>query len=268
MATKLPLSVTLMTFNNERTLPATLESVADLAAEIIVVDSFSSDRTVECAKRFGARIEQRPWAGFLGQKQFAHDLCTQGWILNLDADEVPSPELRTAIRAAIEENNPSVVAFECNRKSYYLNRWIEHSWNPDRIVRLARRGQAQWGGTDLHPRLIPGGNVRRLDGNLLHYPYGSLHAHLERILKYGRMNAELLKARGVQARWHHLLLHPLWALLKKLVLKQAWRDGMPGLLIALSSFVMVFAKYAYLWEMQHSVQHPSAAASERVNKDA
>lgn len=268
MAGKLPLSVTIVTFNEERNLPETLESVADIAAEVHVVDSFSTDRTVEIANRHGAKVTQRDWPGFLPQKKFAHDLCTQPWTLNLDADERPSPELKAEIRRALEADDGTTAAFETNRKCFYLGRWIEHAWYPDWIVRLGRRGMVDWGGSDLHPQLIPRGQVRRLQGDLLHYPYRNFQAQLQRIVKLERVNAEVLADRGVQARWHHLLCHPTWALCKKLILKQSWRDGMPGVMIALSSFVAVFAKYAYLWEMQHTEEGKRRAATERVDKHA
>jgi glycosyltransferase involved in cell wall biosynthesis len=259
MADKLPLSVTIVTFNEEKNLPETLESVADIAAEIIIVDSFSTDRTMEIAGKYGAHVTQRPWPGFLPQKRYAHGLCTQDWILNLDADERPSTELKAEIRNAIGRENNDVAAFELNRKCFYMGRWIEHSWNPDWIVRLARRGKAEWGGSDLHPKLIPSGAVRRLRGDLLHWPYANFQAHLLRIVKLEKVNAEALASKGVQARWHHLLFHPAWALFKKLVLKQSFRDGVPGLMIAMSSFVAVFAKYAYLWEMQRATRLKESA---------
>jgi glycosyltransferase involved in cell wall biosynthesis len=268
MAGKLPLSVTIVTFNEERNLPETLESIADLASEIIIVDSFSTDRTVETAGRYGAKVTQRAWPGFLPQKKFAHDLSTQPWVLNLDADERPSPHLKAAIRHALENDDGTVAAFETNRKCFYMGRWIEHAWCPDWIIRLGRRGKVEWGGSELHPKLIPSGELRRLPGDLLHHPYASFQAHLQRIVKLERVNAEVLSNQGVRAQWHHLLFHPAWACFKKLVLKQSFRDGVPGLMIALSSFVAVFAKYAYLWELHHSSGSKPGAATERVDKNA
>lgn len=251
-AGKLPLSVTIVTFNEEKVLGETLESVTDIASEILIVDSFSTDQTAAIAERYGAKVQQRKWPGFLPQKAYAHSICTQEWVLNLDADERPSPELKAEIRRVLESGNDSVAAIECNRKCFYMGRWIEHAWNPDWIVRLGRRTKVEWGGSHLHPKLIPHGEVVRVKGDLLHYPYASYRVHLERITRLERVNAELLHEKGVRARWHHILFHPIWAFFKKLFLKQSFRDGVPGLIIAMSSFVAVFAKYVYLWEMQRT----------------
>jgi glycosyltransferase involved in cell wall biosynthesis len=252
MAAKLPLSVAIVTFNEEKKLAACLESVAPFAAEIVVVDSYSTDGSVTCAERYGARVTQRAWPGFLAQKNFAFELCTQEWVLGIDHDECVSPELQASIRRAIEANDPTIAGFEINRKNFYLGRWIEHSWYPDWIIRMARRGKGKWAGSEMHARLDVEGEVRRLEGDLHHYPYANLQAHLERTIQYAKMNATYMAEAGVQARWHHVLLRPIGAFLKKMILKGAWLDGIPGVIIAFSSLIGVFAKYAYLWEMQRS----------------
>jgi len=252
MAGKLPLSVAIVTFNEEKNLLACLQSIADIASEIVVVDAFSTDRTVHVAEEFGARVEQRAWPGFIGQKNHAFGLCTQPWILGLDADERVSPDLLAEMQRAIEKGEESVAGFQLNRKAFYLGRWIEHAWYPDWIVRLGRRGRVKWEGNDLHPFLKVDGIVNRLGGDLHHFPYPTLQAHLERTIRYAKINAEYLDREGMQARWHHVLLHPIGAFLKKMVLKGAWLDGVPGVIIAFSSLVGVFAKYSYLYEMQRS----------------
>ena len=252
MTAKLPLSVAIVTFNEEKNLPACLDSVAGLASEIVIVDSFSTDRTLDIARQYGAQVEQQPWPGFIGQKNRAFDLCTQEWILGLDADERLSPELQSALRRAIETAGDSVAGFALNRKAYYLGRWIEHSWYPDWIVRVVRRGKARWEGNDLHPYLAPVGPTQRLQGDLHHYPYPTLQSHLERTIQYARVNADYLSRTGVRARWYHLVLHPVGAFLKKIALKGAWLDGMPGIIIAFGTLIGVFAKYAYLWERQNN----------------
>lgn len=268
MTTKLPLSVAVVTFNEEKNLPACLDSVASLAKEIVVVDSFSTDGTVECAKRYGARVEQRPWPGFISQKNFAFNLCTQEWILGIDADERLSPELQETLRQAIKQADASVAGFEINRKSYYMGRWIEHSWYPDWIVRVGRRGKVMWEGHDPHDRLSVTGQLRRLHGALYHFPYPTLQAHLERTIKYARCGAEYLAGKGVHARCYHLLFHPLGAFLKKIVFKGAWLDGLPGVIIAFSSLIGGFAKYAYLWEIQRTkANREDQKDSERQNEN-
>jgi len=248
VSSSLPLSVAIITLNEEADLPQCLASVQPLAAEIVVVDSGSQDRTAEIARQFGALFTVQPWQGHVAQKNIALERCQQPWVLCLDADEVLSPELAAAVRAAFAHGEPTVDGFLLNRRNFYLGDWIRHAWNPEWRLRLVRKAHATWRGRDPHDRLEVTGSVRRLDGDLLHYPYSDLQDNLQRLLSYARIQADAYEREGRQFHWYHLVLLPWVAFVKRLVLKQAWRDGWRGWIIAFCDLMGVAMKYAFLLE--------------------
>jgi glycosyltransferase involved in cell wall biosynthesis len=265
MQSRLPLSVAIITLNEEEHLPRCLASVGELASEIVVVDSGSTDRTVEIARAAGARIITHPWQGFARQKALSMEHCTQPWVLCLDADEAVSPELAGSIRQILA-GNPAATGFRVNRRTHYLGDWIWHAWYPEWLIRLVRREAARWTGADPHPSLETNGAAEKLTGDLLHYSYASLQAHFERTLRYARGSAEALNRSGKPCRWYHLVFSPWLAFLKKLILKSAWRDGWRGWIISVATFFGVFAKYAFRLEMQlnakpESIKPPSERAA-------
>lgn len=248
MPVPLPLSVAVVTLNEESNLPRCLESVQGLAAEIVVLDSGSTDHTAEIARSFGARFETQPWAGFVAQKTRAFSLCTQPWVLNLDADEVVSAELAESLRRAFASGELGQGGFEINRRTYYLGDWIRHAWHPDWVLRLARRDGARWVGHDPHAHLEVAGVTARLSGDLLHYSYRSLEDHLARTIHYARVGADRYEQEGRAVRWYHLVISPWAAFFKKLILKSAWRDGWRGWTISVVTMFGVFAKHAFRLE--------------------
>ncbi len=244
----LPLSVAVVTLNEEADLPRCLGSVRELAAEILVLDSGSTDRTAEIARGFGARFETQPWAGFVAQKTRAFGFCTQRWVLNLDADEVISPELAASLRQLFSDGEPAQAGFEINRRTFYLGDWIRHAWNPDWVLRLARRDGARWTGHDPHAHLEVAGATGRLTGDLLHYSYRNLEDHLTRTIHYARVGASRHESEGRPLRWHHLVVSPWAAFIKKMIFKSAWRDGWRGWIISVVTMYGVFAKHAFRLE--------------------
>ena len=245
----LPLSVAIVTLNEEANLPRLLESVRGLASEIVVIDSGSTDRTEAIARAAGARFSTAPWAGFTVQKNRSLDACTQPWVLFLDADEALSPELAASLRALFAGGRtPPADGYQLNRRTWYLGAWIWHTWYPEWRLRLIRRGTARWGGMDPHASLECSGASARLEGDLLHYSFRDLEDHLRRTIGYARTMARSYEACGRRFRWRHLLFSPWVAFFKHFVLKQGWRDGWRGWLISVIRFVDCFAKYAFLLE--------------------
>jgi len=242
----LPLSVAMITLNEEANLPRSLASVEGLASEIVVIDSGSTDRTAELARKHGALCEFQKWQGHVAQKNIALKRCSQPWVLCLDADEVVSPELATSIRELFSRGEASQNGYWINRRTFYLGDWIWHVWYPEWRLRLVRRERAEWHGHDPHDRLDVEGPTGRLEGDLFHFSYKDLQEHLQRSIKYAQISADSYARANKQCHWYHLLLSPWIAFFRQLVIRQGWRDRWRGWLIAGVTMVHVFAKYAFL----------------------
>ena len=248
--TPLPLSIAVITLNEEANLSRSLASVRDLATEIVVIDSGSTDQTAVIARKFGAVFEVQPWQGHVIQKNRALRRCSQPWVFCLDADEVVSPELAAAIRQLFAKGDPSKDGFWVNRLNFYLGDWIRHVWYPEWRLRLVRKERAEWRGLDPHDRLEVAGPTGRLPGNLWHYSYRDLQDHLHRTIKYARISADSYARAGQSFHWYYLVFSPCIAFFRQLVIRQGWRDGWRGWMIAGATMIYVFAKYAFLLEKQ------------------
>ena len=247
-AVPLPLSVAVITLNEECNLPRCLDSVRGLAAEIVVIDSGSTDNTGAIARQCGAVFEFNAWPGHVAQKNVALRRCTQPWVLSLDADEALSPELAESIRRLFAAGEPNESGFWLNRRTFYLGDWIWHAWYPEWRLRLVRRERAEWRGLDPHDKLEVTGPTAKLEGDLLHYSFRDLHDHLERTIRYARIMADSQASQGKSFHWHALVFSPWYAFFKRLVLKQGWRDGWRGWVIAFVNLLGSFAKSAFLLE--------------------
>jgi glycosyltransferase involved in cell wall biosynthesis len=248
----LPVSAVIITLNEEANLPRCLASLRGLVSEVVVLDSGSTDRTREIAAEYGARFESQPWQGYVGQKNAALGRAAQTWALCLDADEAVSPELAVSIRELFARGEPEHDGYRVNRFNFYLGDWIRHAWYPEWRLRLVRVNGALWRGADPPDHLEVAGTTARLDGHLFHYSYADLQDHFQRILKYAPLAAAARARGGRPVRWYHLACSPWLAFFKSLVLKQGWRDGWRGWVIAFATLTKVFAKYAFLCEKQWS----------------
>ncbi len=241
-------SVCVVAMNEEENIVECLKS-ADFGAEIVVVDSHSTDATREKAAALGARVIERDWPGYVEQKNFAMEQAKCDWVFCIDADERVSPELRASIVAAL--GRPDLPdGFEMPRRTWYLGRWIRRGgWYPDRKVRLVRRGKARWGGTNPHDHLYVEGRVERLDGDLLHYAYPTIGDHLRTIDSYTTIIARGKHAAGKRAGVLDLTLRPLGKFLRMYFLKAGFLDGRAGFVVAVTGAFYVFLKYAKLWDL-------------------
>ncbi len=248
----LPLSVAIITRNEEARLPGCLASVA-MAAEVVVVDSGSVDRTVEIARKFGARVYHEEWPGFGRQKQKAIDYCTQPWVLVLDADERVSPELEAEIRGLLA-GSTMVAAWSIPRKNFFCGHWLRHAgWWPDRVIRLFRRGMARMSDRIVHESLLVNGPVAELGSPLLHFTNRDLSHTLSKINQYSSAGAEELARRGVRGSVTKAVLRAIWAFLNGYFLRAGFLDGGPGLVQAITHAVNTLFKYLKLWELQQQV---------------
>lgn len=249
--TPFPLSVTLITLNEERNLPRALASVRGWADEIIVVDSGSTDRTVAIAEAAGARVISNPWPGYGKQKNFAQDQARNDWVLNIDADEEVSPELRAEIslQLGLPESPASPLGYEIPRKTYYLGRWILHGgWYPNHLARLARRHKSRWTEPDVHEELVIQGTKGLLKAPLLHYSFGSIQDQIRTNLRFSWLGFQSLVKRGQRPSLLKLILKPIGKFIETYVLKRGFLDGLPGFIISVNAAHSMFLKYAYLFE--------------------
>jgi glycosyltransferase involved in cell wall biosynthesis len=252
---KSPISLAVITLNEEKNLHRCLKSVSKIAAEIVIVDSGSTDATVQIAQDYGAHVYYNPWPGHVAQKNYALSLCSQPWVLSLDADEALCADLGRAIQNLFVFEQPACSGYWLNRKTYYLGAWIEHAWYPEWRLRLVRRDVATWQGTNPHDKLVAQGPTSKLvAGNILHYSYADLNDHLQKTVNYARIGAEAAMEQGEHFHWAKLLLSPWGRFMKSLLFKQAWRDGWRGWIIAFSSLLTCFAKYAFMYERAECVQ--------------
>jgi glycosyltransferase involved in cell wall biosynthesis len=244
------LSVVIVTQNEQDRIKQCLESVA-WADEIIIVDAFSTDKTVEICRSYTDKIYSRQWDGFIPQKNYALSLATKEWILSLDADEQLSDRLTTEVKDAIINQRGTCDAYSMPRKTYYLGRWMLHSgWYPDRKVRLVRKGFASWGGLEPHDALKVNGKVCELNGNILHYSFRNLSHHIRKLDYFtDAASLELIKS-GRRAGVLDMIMHPAGMFFKMFILKKGFMDGVQGFIAAGVSAFHVFMKYAKAWEIK------------------
>jgi glycosyltransferase involved in cell wall biosynthesis len=244
------LSAIVVCFNEEHNIAACLESLK-WCDEIVVVDSFSTDRTVEISRQYKARVIQREWLGYQDQKKFAHSQATKDWVLLLDADERISLELEAEIQEALSRDGNRYAGYSMPRLAFYLGRWWRRGgWYPDYKVRLFRRDRASWGGTDPHDKVLVNGQVRRLRSPIYHFTYRNMNDHVQRINQYTTISSAELKKQGARWRLSDALVRPLIRFFRSYIVERGFLEGFAGLYIAVIAAVYVFLKYAKLWEFE------------------
>ena len=244
------LTVTVITQNESGNIGAALESVS-WADEIVVVDSGSTDDTVEIARRVGARVEVRGWPGYGAQKNHAASLASNDWILSLDADERVTPGLAREIRELMA-GTPSARGYRIPRIAFYLGRWIRSTdWYPDYQLRLYDRRAGRWNQKRVHESVDLDGPPGELRHDLEHYPYRDISHHLATIDRYTTLAADEWHAAGRHASAPQILVHTELAFARNFVLKAGFKDGAAGLIVSSLNSYYVFLKLAKLWERQH-----------------
>ena len=252
MSQMLPLSVTIITRNEEGRIRAAIESVKPFAAEIIVVDSGSSDNTAVVARGLGAKVVIEPFRGFGQQKNFAQSLATQEWVLNIDADERISPELAQEIADKIL-NTASAVSvingYYLPRKTWYLDRWVKHSgWYPNYLMRLSRRKTSKWTEPALHEALQTLGETAYFQQPIEHYSFPDQRAHILKNIEYADHAKKILVQKNRKAKCLDFTLRPVWKFFDIYFLKLGFLDGKAGFFIAVHSAYALFLRYTYLYE--------------------
>lgn len=241
------ISVTIITYNEEKNIERCLRSVEGVADEIVVVDSFSKDRTKEICLNKGVVFVENAFEGYSEQKNFANAIATHNYILSLDADEALTDELRQSILQV--KSNWTASAYKMNRLTCYRGKWIKHSgWYPDCKLRLFDKTKGAWVGK-LHEsiQITGAGTVGKLKGDILHYYSHNVKQHLDQINKYTDLFMEESWQKGKQTSVLAILVKPPFRFFKTYILQRGFLDGFSGFFIAGLSSYTVFLKYSKLY---------------------
>jgi len=243
------LSVIIITYNEEENIKHCLESVK-WSDEIVIVDSFSSDKTVEIAREFTPKVFQNKWTNFSEQKNLALEKASNEWVLSVDADERATAKLKEEILTILNSEFPSFNGYYIPRRNHYLGRWIRHcGWYPNYKLRLFRRVKGRFNERTVHESVVVEGRKGHLKSHLNHYSYKNLSDHLGRIDKFSSLAAEEMFTQGKRARVFDLLFRPLTRFIKMYLINRGYLDGIYGLIVSLMGSFYVFMKYLKLWEL-------------------
>jgi len=273
------ISVVIITYNEEANIGRCLDSVMVLADEIIVLDAYSTDRTVEIAKSRGAMVKQGYFLGYIQQKNAAVSLASHDYVLSLDADEVPDKTLVESILHA--KNNFIADAYSMNRCTNYCGKYVRNgTWYPDKKVRLFNKHVARWGGINPHDKIeLTGTNnrIQHLKGDILHYSFPTIDKHLEKNNKYSTIAAQAMHSRGKKSSWFKIIVNPFWAFVHGYFIRLGFLDGFYGFVISINTAHGTFLKYIKLYHLQHTksvkataqvIRTGTVAITEPVNKVA
>jgi glycosyltransferase involved in cell wall biosynthesis len=239
-------SVVIVTENEEKNIGDALKSVKDFE-DIVVVDSFSEDRTVEICKKYTYRVYQHKWQGYAKQKQMAVDYAEKPWVLILDADERVTQRLKSEIMEEIK--NASFSGFYIPRKNFFLDKWIRHGgWWPDYTLRLFLKDMAFIKDRKVHEKVVVKGKVGYLKNPLEHYTYRTVSDYIKKIDRYSTLSAEELREKGVNPGMITMVVHPVSTFFKMFFLRGGFMDGIHGLILAILYSYYTFLKYLKLWE--------------------
>ena len=259
------LSVVLITKNEEANIARTLASVTPLVkggeSEIVVVDSGSTDRTVEVTKSFGAKVFSEEWKGYAAQKNLAIEKASGKWILSLDGDEALDAEAQSEIQRLVfsEKSSTEVCGFYIHRKNHFLGRWIRHGgyW-PDPKLRLFLKSAGRFQDRAVHEDVkIEAGATGEIKGALLHYSYPTMSDYIRHMNEYSSLGAEMAVANGYRGiAVVDIVLRPATTFVYNYVFRLGFLDGREGLLLHLGHSIYVGWKYAKAWELRQKLSDP------------
>ncbi|MHA4808708.1 glycosyltransferase family 2 protein [Flavitalea flava] len=246
------LTVVIITFNEEKNISRCMDSVRAVADEIIVMDSFSTDRTAEIVLRMGGKLHQRAFDGYGAQRNAGTAIASHDHILFLDADEFLSETLSESILVEKERGFPA-DGYLMNRLNNYCGKWIHYgSWYPDRKLRILSRQKGNWNLDIVHESLIPDNSARigLLNGDLLHYAYSTIDEHMDKNNRYSTLSAQSMYQKGKRANAVKIVINPFWAFFSGYFLRAGFLDGFYGWVIAVNVAHLTFLKYIKLYQLQ------------------
>lgn len=231
------LSVVVLTLNEQEHLPGCLESLRGMGQELLVFDSYSSDRTVAIAREMGARIEMRAFDDYSRQRNAALAAAQGDWVFFVDADERATPQVRKEIATVlheVKETGSDMALFWIPRQNYIFGKWIRHAgWSPDYQPRLLKKGKAKFDpARPVHELVLAEGGQAYLKHALIHYNYTSLREFCAKQMRYTRFEAEMLRAQGCRPRAIGYLGQPVREFVRRYITLQGYKDGAHGLLLS------------------------------------
>jgi glycosyltransferase involved in cell wall biosynthesis len=245
------ISATLITFNEQHNIERCLQSLQGVADEIVVVDSFSTDKTPEICRKYGVKFVQNEFKGHIEQKNFAITQALHDIVLSLDADEALDKKLRTEILKVKSSFNSDAYCF--NRLTNYAGHWVRHcGWYPDTKTRLFKKSAGRWGGKNPHDIIVlnPGKSQIKLAGDLLHYSYDSISDHINQTNKFTTIAARTVYESGMRSSLFKIVTRPLLKFLRDYIWKLGFLDGRYGLVICYINALSAFLKYSKLKDLE------------------
>lgn len=252
------ISCVIITKNEERNIARCIQSVEEVADEIIVIDSYSTDRTEEICAQFKIRFVKTEWKGYSETKNFGNGLAKREYILSLDADEALSEELRTEIKLLKRKEHFS-DAYLINRLTNYCGKWIKHcGWYPDTKLRLWNKSKGKWSGS-IHESVIMEENsaVEKLKGNIHHYSYYTINEHIAQMIHFTDLMAENNVSKKRKISFFKLLFSPASKFFMSFFIRGGFRDGYYGLIICVLSSLATFLKYAKTYQLRRQLKSNS-----------
>ena len=251
------LSVVIITFNEEKNIGRCMDSVKEVADEIIILDSYSTDNTLDIVKTKGAVIHQQKFKGYGQQKNDALNLCSHDLILSLDADEALDNVLIQEILQ--EKKNPTHDAYMMNRCTNYCGHFIRHgSWYPDKKIRLFNKKIAKWSNEVIHEKIemLSNTKIKQLKGDILHYSFNSISEHVAQNNKFSSLSADSMFSVGRRSNLFKLIVNPTWAFLLSYLVRLGFIDGLYGFIVAVNICHLTFLKHSKLMSLQRGKNKP------------
>jgi glycosyltransferase involved in cell wall biosynthesis len=248
------LSVVIITFNEEKNIGTCIDSVLEVADEVLILDSNSADKTAEIARQKGATVYQQAFLGYVEQKNKALSLAKYNLVLSLDADEALDKVLQDSILSV--KNNFHYKGYTMNRSNNYCGKFIRHgSWYPDTRMRLVDKSFVQWAGDNPHDTLtfnLPQ-TKKHLKGNILHYSFNSFEEHAAQNNRFSSISADSLFKRGKKTNLFKIIFNPSWAFVRSYLVRLGFLDGFYGFVIAVNIAHLTFLKHSKLYKMQKAI---------------
>jgi glycosyltransferase involved in cell wall biosynthesis len=246
---KIPITVTIITLNEQKNIERAIRSVS-WAAEVIVVDSGSTDNTCAMARQLGARVENHSWPGYGQQKNYAQSLAQYPWVLNIDADEQITESLKEEILQFLNREQTHYLGAAIPRLTFYMNQGIRHGgWYPNYLTRLCHKDFGRWTEPEVHEALKIDGTVTRFKHPILHYAFPRIQDQVETNILFSKLAAIEMNQKGIKPSILKLIFKPIGKFIETFIFKRGFLDGLAGFIISINAAHSMFLKYANLYEL-------------------